>query len=84
MGERDRYFWFGLGDCSGLFLGALLLLVDDGVPPGMALGGFGAGLELLILLFLESLQLFLESLHIYLLMLFGSLCQAFICGIYVL
>ena len=26
-----------------LFLGTLLLLVDDGVPLGMALGGFGAG-----------------------------------------
>ena len=44
------------GPFGGLFLGALLLLVDDEVPLGMALGGFGTGLELLILLFLESLQ----------------------------
>ena len=46
----------GLGSSSGLFLGALLLLVDDGMPLGMALGGFGAGLELLSLLFLELLH----------------------------
>ena len=39
MGERDPYFWLGLGTFSGLFLGPLLLLVDDGVPLGMALGG---------------------------------------------
>ena len=46
--------WFGAS--SSLFLGALLLLVDDGVLLGMVLGGFGAELELLILLFLELLQ----------------------------
>ena len=54
--DPDRYFWLDLGAFSGLFLGALSLLVDDGVLLGMALGGFGAGLELLILLFLEPLQ----------------------------
>ena len=34
-----------------------MLLVDDGVAQEMALGGFGTGLELLILLFLKSLQI---------------------------
>ena len=46
-------------------------LVDDGVPLEMALGvgeGFGAGLELLILLFLESLQPVHLLFTIYLLM----------------
>ena len=40
----------------GLVFGGTLLLVGDGVPLEMALEGFGAGLELMILLFLESLQ----------------------------
>ena len=44
------------GGLFGLVFGGTLLLVDDGVPLEMALGGFGAGLELLILLFLESMQ----------------------------
>ena len=63
MGERDWFFCIGLEDVSGLFLGALLLLVDDAVPLGMVFffwgggGGFEAGLELLILLFLESYNL---------------------------
>ena len=55
MGEWDRCFWLGLGAFELVF-GGTLLLVDDGVPLEMALGGFGAGLELLILLFLDSLQ----------------------------
>ena len=46
--------WFG--GLFGLVFGNTLLLVDDEVPLEMSLGGFGAGLELLILLFLESLQ----------------------------
>ena len=46
MRERGQYFWLGLGAFSGLFLGALLLLVDDGLPLGMALGGFGADFAL--------------------------------------
>ena len=54
MGERVGIS--GLWSSSGLFLGALLLLVDDGVPLGMDLGGFGAGLKLLSLLFLGLLQ----------------------------
>ena len=41
------FFWGG---------GGILFLVDDGVSLEMALGGFKAGLELPILLFLESLQ----------------------------
>ena len=40
---------------SGLLLEALCCWLMDEVPLEMALGGFGAGLELLILLFLESL-----------------------------
>ena len=46
------WFW-GL---FGFIFGGTLLLVDDGVPLEMALGGFGAGLELLVLLFLDSSQ----------------------------
>ena len=56
MGEWDRCFWLGLGAFPCLFLGGTLLLVNDWVPLEMALGGFGAGQELLILLLLESLQ----------------------------
>ena len=46
------------GSVCGLFelvSGALLLLVDDGVPLKIGLGGIRAGLKLLILLFLEPL-----------------------------
>ena len=37
------------GAFSGLFFGGTLLFVDDGVPLEMVLGGFGDGLEMLIL-----------------------------------
>ena len=72
-GEWDRCFWFSLGIFSGLSVRELLLLVDDGVPLEMALGGggCGAGLELLILLFLESLQAVHLLFSIYLLMFLG-------------
>ena len=59
------------GGLFGLFFAGTLLLVDDGVPLEMALGGFGAGLELLILLFLESLQPARLLFNMYLLMFLG-------------
>ena len=55
------------GGLFGLVFGGTLLLVDDGVP----LEGFGAGLELLILLFLESLQPARLLFNMYLLMFLG-------------
>ena len=69
------------GGLSGLAFGNTLLLVDDGVPLEMALGGFGAGLELLNLLFLESLQ----PVHLLLtsLMFLAFEYLAFICGLYI-
>ena len=59
------------GGLFGLVFGGTLLLVDDGVPLEMALGGFGAGLELLILLSLESLQPAHLLFNMYLLMFLG-------------
>ena len=59
------------GGLFGLVFGGTLLLVDDGVPLEIALGGFGAGPELLILLFLESLQPAHLLFNMYLLMFLG-------------
>ena len=61
----------------GFVFGGTLLLVDDGVPLEMALGGFGAGLELLILLFQESLQPAHLLFNMYLLMFFMFLVSGF-------
>ena len=52
MGESDWCYWLSLF----FFWGGGLFLVNDGVSLEMTLGGFKAGLELPILLFLESLQ----------------------------
>ena len=73
--------WFG--GLFGLVFGGTLLLVDDEVPLEMALGGFGAGLELLILLFLESLQPAHLLFNMYLFMFVGFQYQTFKCGLFI-
>ena len=51
--------------------GGHFVVFDDGVPLEIVLGGFGAGLEFLILLFLEPLQPVHLLFTIYLLMFSG-------------